>query len=186
MSQNDSPIGPVFEFQRSALESTHRVFERSVEFQQAVNGALLDGFDSASGVSERGDDLVRRGVDAYFDALETAVPGDSSVVEDLRENVEEQLDALEESRADVLERVEENLQESTDSVDEALDDLLESLDDQVQSLLETSEDLEDQTVEALENLEAGIEDLQAQIEEQTEELQRQVEDDTDRVGDSAA
>jgi DNA repair exonuclease SbcCD ATPase subunit len=186
MSQNDSPISPAFEFQRTALEQTHRVLERSVEFQQDLNGALLESFDSAVDVSGRGDDLIRRGVDAYFDALETAVPGDSAVLEDLRGNVDEQLDALEESRADALERIEENLQEGSESVDEFLDTFIERLDEQVQSLLETSEDLEAETVEALENLEEQIDELQSQIEEQTEALQQQVDDATDRVGDSAA
>ena len=186
MSQNDSPVSPVFEFQRSAIEQTHRVVERGVEFQQNLNDAVAESFDSATGVSERGNDLVRSGVAAYFDAVESAVPGDQAVVADLRENVEEQLDTLEENQAEAMETIEENLQEGADSVDEVLEDFLAQLEEQVESMLEAHEDLEDQTVEALEDLEDQLDDLQGRIEEQTDQLQSQVEDVTEQVGDGAA
>ena len=186
MSQNDSPVTPVFEFQRTAIEQTHRVFQRSVEFQQSVNGAFVDGFDSAADVSERGNDLLRRSVDAYLDAVETTVPGGADVVADVRENVDEQFDTLEESQSEALETIEANLKEGSESVDELLEDFLDQLDEQVQSLLETSESLEDQTVEALEELETQIDELQTQIDEQTEQLQSQVEEATEQVGDTVA
>ena len=146
--------------QRDALEGTHEVIERSVEFQQDVNARMLDAVEPARDVSERGTDLVRTGVETYFDAIEAAVPGDQEVVADIRETIDEQLETLEETQTDALDELEADLEDGADSVDELLEEFLETLDEQLDSLLEAHEDLEEQTAEAVGDLEAAVEDLQ--------------------------
>ena len=92
MSENDSPVSAVFELQRNAIEQTHDVVERSVEFQEDVNARVIDSVEPAREVQARSNDLVRTGVEAYFDAIEAAVPCEQAVVVDLRETISEQVE----------------------------------------------------------------------------------------------
>ena len=88
MSETDSPVSAVFDAQRSAVERTHDVVARSVEMQQNLNDQMLEVVDPARDATERSNDLVRTGFEAYFDAIEAATPADRDVVADLRRRSE--------------------------------------------------------------------------------------------------
>ena len=148
MSENDTSVSTVFEMQRDALEETRSAFERSVELQQDVNARMLEAVDPARDVSERGNEMVRTGVETYFDAIETAVPGNREVVADLRETIDEQLEIIEETQADAFDQLEATLEDGTDSVDELLEEFLETLSDQVQDTTDQVQDTTDQAEDA--------------------------------------
>ena len=179
MSENTSPINTVFEFQRSTIEQTHETLRRGVEFQQDLSETVVGSFDPVRGAQQRSQDLVRTGFDTYFDAVESAVPGDQEIVTEFRETIEERLDTLEGSQLDAVDAFEQNLEEGTDAVDELLEDFLESLDEQIASLLESHEEIEDQTVDALETLEEQIADPQDELEERREAVSGQLEEQID-------
>lgn len=174
MSEFSSPMSAVFEFQRSAIQGTHEAIENGVQAQKSLNETFVDGFGPARATSERSTDLARMGIDAYFDAVESAVPAGSGFGE-VREMMHESIDTLEKSQLDALDEFEVNLQESAESTAELLDEFLAALDEQVATLLDAHEDLEDQTVEALERLEDSIEELQMELEAQGDEMQKQLE-----------
>ena len=180
MSNYSSPISVAFEFQRSALEGTHDAIENSVTAQKQFNNAVFGGFDPARNVSEQSTDLVRTGVDTYFEAIESVVPAGSGF-EELHGMMHEQLDMLEESQLDAIDQLETGLHESADSTEQFLDEFLAALDEQVATLLETHDDLEAQTVHALEDLETGIEELQTEFESQGEEIQAQLESQAEAI-----
>lgn len=174
MSEYSSPISVAFELQRSAIQGTHEAIENGVQVQKNLNETFVDGFGPARDASERSTDLVRTGVDAYFDAVESTVPAGSGFGE-AREMMHEGLDTIEKSQLDAIDGFEANLHESADSSAELLEEFLVALDDQVSTLLDAHEDLEGQTVEALERLEDGIEQLQTEVEARGEEMQEQLE-----------
>jgi Mg2+ and Co2+ transporter CorA len=173
MSETTSPLSVAFEFQRSAVENTHEAIESGIEAQRQFNEAALD-VTPAREVSEQSTDLVRTGVDSYFQAIESISP-ESSATETLRARFHEQLDALEESQLDAIEQFETTLGERADATDELLEEFLATLDEQVASFLETHDDLEEQTVAALEDLEQSVDELQTELDAQGEELQEQFE-----------
>ena len=114
MSENNSPVSVVFDAQRSAVEGTHDVVARGVEMQQNLNDQMLEAVDPARDVTERSNDLVRTGFEAYFDAIEAASPTDRDVVADLRDTVDDQLDTLEDSQTDAFDALEENLEDGSE------------------------------------------------------------------------
>lgn len=174
MSEYSTPVSIAFEFQRSTIQSAHEVVENGIEAQKQFNAAMVDGFGPARDASERNTDLVRTGVDTYFDAIEAVVPAGSGV-EEVRELTHEQLDLFEESQLDAIDQFASGFDESTETTGEMLDEFLSALDEQVTTLLNAHEDLEGQTIEMLERLEDGIEDLQAEFEARGEEMQEQLE-----------
>ncbi|MFB6206079.1 MAG: hypothetical protein ABEJ05_06090 [Haloglomus sp.] len=60
--------------------------------------------------------FVRTSTDATLDAVEAAVPGDSNL-DEIRVNIDAQLDELEDSRVDFADQVEAALGDGTDPVD---------------------------------------------------------------------
>jgi DNA repair exonuclease SbcCD ATPase subunit len=180
MSDTTSPLSVAFEFQRSAVESTHEAIENGVEIQRQFNEAVLEGFGPARDASEQSTDLIRTGVDSYFEAIESVVPA-SSGIDELHGRLHEQLDTLEESQLEAIEQFETTLHERADSTDELFEEFLATLDEQVTSLLESHDDLEDQTVTALEDLENSIDELQAELDTQGEEIQQQFETQLEAV-----
>ena len=180
MSEYSSPISIAFEFQRNAIRGTHDIMENSVRAQQNFNEAVVDGFEPARNTTERGTNLFRTGLDAYFDAIESAAPAGSGFGE-LREMMHESLDTFEKSQLDVIEGMETNFNESAGSAEEMLEEFLAALEEQVTTLLEAHEDLEDQTVEALERVVDGLEELQTEFEARGEEMQEQLEAQAEAV-----
>ncbi len=180
MSEYTSPVTMAFELQRNAIETTHDTVENSIRMQKNLNETFIDSFDPARDVSKRGSDLVRTGVETYFDAVESVAPVGSGLA-DVRAMMHDGLDIVEESQLDMIDQLEANLQEGTESSERFFDEFLSTLDEQVTVLLENHEDLEAQTVEALEGLEEGIEELQEQMQARGEELQEQLEAQTEAV-----
>lgn len=180
MSEYTSPVSMAFEFQRNAIEGTHEAVQNSIQMQKNVNETFVGNFDPARDVSERGNDLVRTGIDTYFDAVESTVPAGSGFAE-VRTMMHDGLDTLEESQLDVIDQFEANVQESADSNEAFLDEFLTALDDQIATLLENHEQLEEQTVVALEQLEEAIEELLDEFEARGEELQKQLESQAEAV-----
>lgn len=180
MSEYSSPVSVAFEFQRNAIRGTCDIMENSVRAQQNLNEAVSDGFGPARNTTERGTDMFRTGLDAYFDAVESAVPAGSGFGE-LREMMHESLGTFEKSQLDAIEGFETNFDEGTDSAGEMLEEFLSALDDQVTTMLDAHENLEAQTVEALERLEDGIEELLTEVESRGEEMQNQFESQAEAV-----
>ena len=174
MSDYSTPMSTAFEFPRSAIEGTQDAIQSSVEAQKQFNATMVDGFGPARDASERSNDLVRTGIDSYFDAVQSVLPAGSGL-DEAHEMVHEQLDMIEESQHEVIDQFETSLHEGVDSSEEMLDEFLTALEEQVSSLLEAHEDFEGQTLEALEDLEETIEEMQAEVESRGEEMQEQLE-----------
>ena len=184
MSEYSTPMSVAFDFQRSAVESTHEAIESSVEAQKQVNDAMVDGFGPARDASERSTDLVRSGIDSYFDAVDSVMPAGSGV-DEVHEMMHDQLDMLEESQHEAIDQLENSLNEGTESAEEMLDEFLAALDEQIASLLEALEELEETVEEMQAEVEARGEEMQEQLESQAEAIQEQLEDVTENVQEAA-
>lgn len=184
MTREDSPVGTVFELQRTALQRSRDVAERGVALQRGLNAAAVGGVDVAADVTEQSGDLARAGVDASLDLAEVAVPGEPDAVVDLREGVEGRLDAIDSARSDAVGAVGASVRAVGESVDEDLEEVVATLAERVESLLEDSEALEARTVEALEALRERLADLAEEIEERSDRLQEEVEAAGEQVGET--
>jgi DNA repair exonuclease SbcCD ATPase subunit len=180
MSEYSTPMSVAFDFQRSAVESTHEAIESGVEAQKQLNDAMVDGFGPARDASERSTDLVRSGIDSYFDAVDSVMPAGSGV-DEVHEMMHDQLDMLEESQHEAIDQLENSLNEGTESAEEMLDEFLAALGDQIESLLEAHEDFEGQTLDALEELEETVEEMQSEVEARGEEMQEQLESQAEAI-----
>jgi len=167
MSEHTTPIGIVFDLQRTAIEGTHEAVTRTIEAQQAFGQALVD-FGSAKQMNEHGYETVRSFVDAYFGVVESAMSAQTELLDDARAAVDEQLDTLEATQVDAIEAFEGSVD---NEADELVEEFVAALDRGFEAALDAHEDVEAQTVEAFEGVEGNLEELQAEYEEQVAEIQ---------------
>lgn len=187
MSKTDSPASIAFDIQRSAIEQTHQAVSRGVETQRGFNEALVD-FGAAKQANERSYDALRTVVDVYFDALETAMPGQQDALGEFRDAVDEQFDALEADQTEAIETLEANVREGSESADDLLEEFVAVLDEQFEAVLDAQADIEDQTVEAVEGFEGNLEELRTEFEAQLEQFEEQaaeMADTPDQQGEAA-
>ena len=121
MSEHTTPIGIVFDLQRTAIEGTHEAVTRTIEAQQAFGQALVD-FGSAKQMNEHGYETVRSFVDAYFGVVESAMSAQTELLDDARTLQQEIQDRLTDEELDTLETgpsvdVEAELRSIKDQVD---------------------------------------------------------------------
>lgn len=169
MSQTATPVGIAFEFQRSAIESTHEAVARSVEAQQALGEALFD-VEAVRQTSERSFEALATFVDVYFEAVGATTPGGDDLLADYRAAVDRQLETLAENQDEALEAFEANVREGGDVADDLTAEFLAALDEQFAEILAANEDVEAETVEAVEGVEDGLAALVEEFETQAEEV----------------
>ena len=177
-----TPVTTAFELQRRTIEQSQQAFKQSLAFQQNVSQAMLDSLDSQESAQRRGVELTQTMFHSYLDALEAAVPGVDSYVEELRATVDEQVAFLLENHEEAFDAFESEYSEGTAAYDELTGDYVEALDEQVSLLIEAHEEIEGQSVEAGEQMANTVEDLQEQVEEvqdQVQEVQEQAAEAVD-------
>jgi hypothetical protein len=160
MSELTTPVGVAFDLQRTTIERTHEAAKRSIEAQQAFGEALVD-FAPAKRANERSYEAVHTVVDAYFSAVESAVPGQEELFGDVRAVVDEQLDTLEAAQVEALEAFEANVDD--ESTDELVEEFVAAIDDGVEAALETHEEVEARTVEAFDGFADSLEEVEEQL-----------------------
>jgi len=185
MTEYTTPINSVFEFQRTAIEQSQHAVERSVEFQQSVNEAVLDGLDSQESAQRQGVELNRTAVHSYLDAIEATVPGAAGTFDDVREVVDEQYDTLLENHTEAFDSVAEEVERGIEVYDESAEEYLAAVEEQTEALLEAHEEIEGETVDVVREATGQLEEFQDQLEEQVEEVQEQVEEVQEQVAESA-
>lgn len=174
MSEPNSPVSVVFDLQRNAIEQTHKAVTRGVETQQHFGETLVD-FEPAKQTTERSYEAVRTVGDVYFDAVESAMPGQQDLLADVRAAVDDQLDTLEATQVETIEAVETNVQEASAAADDSRAEFITALDEQFEAVLDAHEAIEAQTVEAFDGVEGDLEALQAEFEAHSEEAAEQSE-----------
>ncbi len=180
MSEYTTPVTAAFEMQRQSIEQSRKAVEQTVEFQKTVTDAFVGSLDSQESAQRRGVELAQTAFHGYLDAVESAVPGVTPTVEEVRATVDEQYEFLLENHAEAFDNVEHELVESVDAYDDLTGDVLTAMDEQVEMLVEVHEDLEAQSVEAVEQWGDQLEELQDQV----EEVQEQVRDVQEQAADA--
>ena len=123
MSQMNSPVSTMFDVQRTAIEQSQDAFEQTIDAQQQFVESMMD-FGTAKQLNDRGFETAHSMVDAYFDALESAMPGDdASVLEDVHGMMVDQLDAAETTQTEALDAFEATFEDGVEVTDETLDAL---------------------------------------------------------------
>lgn len=176
MTEYTTPVTTAFQMQRQSIEQSQKVFAQGLSFQKNVTEAFIGSLDSQESAQRRGVELAQTAFHSYLDTIESAVPGVTPTVEEVRASVDEQYEFLLENHAETFENVEAELAESADAYDEMTEEVLTAMNEQVDLLVEAHEDLEDQSVEAAEEWGTQIEELQDQVEEvqdQVREVQEQ-------------
>ncbi|PSQ28316.1 hypothetical protein BRD06_04205 [Halobacteriales archaeon QS_9_67_15] len=156
-------ITTAFEMQRATIEQSQRAFEQTLDFQQTVNEAVVNGFDSQESAQRRGVELSQTVLHSYLDIVESSVPGAAGSVDEVRAAVDEQFDFLLENHAEVFETVAAEYEQGIDAYDELTADYVEAVDEQVEMLVEAHEELESQSVDVAEQWGEQLGDLQEQV-----------------------
>lgn len=185
MSEPNSPVSVVFDLQRNAIEQTHKAVTRGVETQQQFGEMLVD-LDPAKQTTERSYEAVRTVGDVYFDAVESAMPGQQDLLVDVRATVDDQLDTLEATQVETIETFETNVQEASASADDRRAEFITALDEQFEAVLDAHEAVEAQTVEAFDGFEGDLEALQAEFEAHSEEAAEQFESQLEQFTEQLA
>jgi predicted flap endonuclease-1-like 5' DNA nuclease len=170
----------MFDVQRTAIEQSQDAFKQSVDAQQEFVQSTMD-FDTAKQMHGRSFEATHTMVDAYFDAIEATMPSNqTTALEDVRETMTEQLDALETNQSEALETFEATIHDANEITEQGLEAFVDALDEQIDAILEIHGEVETETLESVEALEGNLEELEAQI----TEIQHHIEDATDEIADS--
>ncbi|PSP78145.1 hypothetical protein BRC81_08885 [Halobacteriales archaeon QS_1_68_20] len=155
MSTQQNPIGTMFELQRSAIENSQRLVHQSLDAQTRGAELAVETIERSDTVREQGEDVTKAAVNAYFDALATAVPGDAEGVEGLRETVLEQFDVVGEVNEDAWEAGKEFAQRNAEAVEEFSEEYASMVDDAFDAFLQTHEQAESSTRQAADVVQQG-------------------------------
>lgn len=138
MSNNNPtlPISTAFELQRDAIRQGQEAFEQSLEFQQRMNRAMLEGMDTQEEAQRSGVEFSQQAIHAYLDTLEASVPGAAGGVNEIRQTVDEQFETLLDAHSEAFEATEQEVERGIDSYDEFSESYLEALDEQLDALLD--------------------------------------------------
>lgn len=157
MSKTQSPFDAMFEMQRTAIKQNQKAIEQTLDLQKQTVSVFTTGLKQSAAASEQTRDVTKTGIDMYFDAIEAAVPGDVSGVEQLRANVHEQLDTAGELNDEAWENVEALVDQNVESFEEFTRTYETMVGDSFDALLSATEYAEEQTSSATEAIEAQIE-----------------------------
>jgi hypothetical protein len=153
-----NPMNAMFEMQRSMIKSGQTAVESSMKLQRAASSAFVESLDTTKSVQKSGVALSKQAWNAYFDALEGALPAET--LDEARSVVDEQYQVLDEAHDEAWESYEAALRESLDSYDELTDAQVEMMHETFDALLEASEEAESmaqQTAESVEQVGESVE-----------------------------
>src|SRR6056297_1519469 len=159
------PVKTTFELQRKSLEQGQQALEQTVDLQQRVGDAAIDGLDASESVQRSAVELNQDLVHSVLDAIEANVPGTEDTLVELRDGLDEQYDALLENHEELFANLTDEVEDGVANVDEMSEEYLDVLDEQLDMLLEAHEELEGQSVEAVDELGEQVEEIQQQAEE---------------------
>jgi|AntRauTorcE11898_2_1112593.scaffolds.fasta_scaffold01165_6 nitric oxide reductase large subunit len=151
-----NPIESVLGFQRTILEQTHKATLESLDAQKTAFQQFADGLETLQQFQSQGADLSRNAIHTYLDSIEQANP--EADIADIRELVDEQFEAAEETQAQSWETVIEAVEESTDGFEQTVETYSETVDNSFDSFLETHEEIEANTVSVAEQIEESTPD----------------------------
>ena len=106
-----APVTTTFELQRQTIEQGTQALHRTVELQQRMNDAMVDGIESSETAQRRLVELQQDAIHQTMDAVEANVPGVEGNLEDIRAAVDEQFDLLLENHAEAFDTLSEEVEE---------------------------------------------------------------------------
>jgi chromosome segregation ATPase len=172
-----NPVTTTFALQRQSIRQGQQALEQTIDLQQRVGNAVIDGLDTQKSAQQQGVDLQQAALHAALDTVETTVPGSEKTVGELRETVDEQYEELLANHETAFATLVEFLSDGVDASDDLTAAYVDALDEQVALALEAHEALEAQAIDAVEGLGAQIEELQ----EQLEAIQHEVQDASEQA-----
>lgn len=178
MSNQQNPIGTMFELQRTTIENTQEIVHQTLDAQVRATGMIAEGVERSEAALEQGEDVTVAAVNAYFDALSSTVPGDAEGVEGLRETVLEQVEVAGEVNEDVWEATQEFAEQNAAAFEEFAAEYETIVDDSFDAFLQTHE-------QAAAGAQQATDAVQQQAQQATEIAVEGVEQAADAVEEPA-
>lgn len=157
MSEAQNPYTTLFEMQRRTLVQGQRTLEQGMRMQQQMTDAFLDTMDSQKETQKKGVGVMKSATDAYFNAVESMMPGDETPFEDVHTAVDDQFEAFDEVHSQMWDAFERNARENADAYENVGDRYLSLWNDSLDFVLEANRQFEDQSVALTETLEEELE-----------------------------
>ena len=142
MSTQQNPIGTMFELQRNTIENSQQLFHQSLDAQTRMVRLFANAAERSDVAREQTEVVTLAAVNAYFDAMAAAVPGDAEGVEGLRESMLEQMDVASEANEDAWEASQEFVQQNADVFEEFAGEYVTMVDDAFDAFLQGHEQAE--------------------------------------------
>lgn len=156
-----NPMKPVFQMQRTMLESSQQATHDVVEAQKEAVAQMTESVEQYQSFSEQNADLSKKALHAYFDAVESMMPEGTMDFSEFEQLLDEQYDALTENQAQMMTAAVEAMEENADAFDQYADSYTEVVDSSFDSFLEAHERIEGNFEDATEQLEDAAEELSA-------------------------
>jgi len=181
MTDYTSPVKTTFELQRKTIEQGQNAVSQTVDFQQRIGEAAIEGIDAQESAQRKFVELQQETLHSVLDAFEGAIPGAEDATGELRTTVDDQFETVLDNHAELFENLHSELEDGLESYDELNDEYLDAFDEFVASVVDLHEDVEEQSVEAVGELEEQAEELQAQLDDMANQMRDMTEQATDAV-----
>jgi predicted flap endonuclease-1-like 5' DNA nuclease len=179
MSRPDSPIGTLFDIQRTATRQAEQALKQGMQTQQTAGRLLLGGLRLQETAQRQGLEVAQAATTSSMETMNVLLGGTGPTGQ--RRTVGELFGQLKAANREFYDAADRELQRSIESFADLSGEYYEALDRQTDQLFDALETLEDQSVE-------GFDEFNRQLREQlerTQQLQEEMEDQFEEQAEEA-
>lgn len=117
-----NPMNTMFDMQRTVLDQQQQIVSRSFDVQRRMLESMHTSMDVGRNMDAQTRHLTETAVDATMETMENAIPGGAEGMDDLRDVIDQQLEAGESMSEETWTVIEDQLEETIASYESALDE----------------------------------------------------------------
>lgn len=144
-----NPFGAMMRMQRRSIEQTQKAMREGAELNKRMGKLMLESMDAGQSVQRKSNDLVRAAFDAYFDAMESSMPGDNTAFRNFQTVLDDQFEAMDEVSLQSWEAFESGFEDNAEAYEEFVDRFTAMMDDSFEAYADSIDEFERMSEEAV-------------------------------------
>jgi hypothetical protein len=144
-----NPFGAMIRMQRRSIEQTRKAMHEGAELNKRMSELFMESMDASQSVQRRSNDLARTAVEAYFDAVESSMPGDATAFRNVQTILDDQFEAMDEVSEQSWEAFESGFEDNVEAYEEFVDRFAAMMDDSFEAYADSMDEFERMSSEAV-------------------------------------
>jgi acetoin utilization deacetylase AcuC-like enzyme len=143
-----NPFDTMFEMQRTVLDQQHQFVTRSMDMQRRMLESMTSSTDVGRNMDAQTRHMAEAAMDATMETMERATPGGMPAMDDIRDMIDQQLEAGESMSEETWTAIESQLEETLSTYESMLDQGEQVYEDLFEAYMDTFERVEESVEEA--------------------------------------